>query len=348
MIPLLDNCKLATDLDFDGFSVKNSGKFLPVPSNAVGTDDPRLIDQRNILNGTVTNASVASTAAIDQSKLDLNGNIPTVWLGNTSIQAAQGNLVQLASLKGANNGYAALDANGRILASNMPSTGPQSGTVGAVSLSLPSKEFNVTTSSLVSGAGTLTAAWQNQPDNSWFGVFGPLGTSPLADVPSFLTKQIPMDIMPDIDASKFTSGIFPVAMLPIVVGMGVGHAKGLLPDPNPAKGEPANASDYLGRDGKWKPMQISVTYQPTLPDVQIILQTYIGTDTASILITCSNKKALIFYLQEPTYSNTPYMETQNPTVLSLAVGTIIHAYSAKAGYNNSGITTYTVPPPPNI
>lgn len=346
MNPLIDNALLVTDLDCDGFKILNPGDFDPPPSNAVGTDDPRLTDARNIINGSVTNESVHSNAGIVQSKLDLNGNIPAAWLGTGANQAAQGNLVQLLSLKGAANGYAPLDANGRIDAGDLPSTGPGAGTVNSVKLSLPFAEFNVTVGE-VTTIGDLTAVWKTQANNSWYGCHGPIGLNPLANVASFLTKQIPVELVPDtLPGSIFTSGLFPVSMLPLVKGLGVNHAIGILPDPNPAKNEPATPSDYFGRDAKWKPMQIAVAYQPTLPNVQIVLQSYFNGN-ANIVLSCPTKDSLIFFLIAPTFSSSSFAETPNSSVKLVEPGNIIHAYAAKQGYNNSGITSFTVPPVPN-
>ena len=46
--------------------------FIPVPSNPITEGDSRLSDARPVINGSVTNLSVAGNAGIQQSKLNLN------------------------------------------------------------------------------------------------------------------------------------------------------------------------------------------------------------------------------------------------------------------------------------
>src|SRR4030095_11876313 len=113
MIFTLDNGLLESDLDCRDFDLNNVGFVDPVPPNLVSSDDPRLSDARNPLPGSVTNASVALNAGILQEKLNLNGNIPTAWLGTTSTTAARGDLAEYLAHKAQPNGYAPLDGAGK-------------------------------------------------------------------------------------------------------------------------------------------------------------------------------------------------------------------------------------------
>ena len=344
---LLENLQLANELDFDGFGLTNPGEFLPVPSNLVSATDTRLTDSRSVPDGSVTDESVSPTAAIQQDKLNLNGDIPVPWLGNGSDQAAQGDLVELVANKGIAGGYAGLDSNGRVATAELPTTGPEAGTLSEVSLSLPSKEFTVTVKTVNTGASTLTADWKDQPDNSWFGVFGPVGMVATPDRPSFLTKQIPPEIVPDLDAAKFTTGMFPVERFPIMVGMGVDHAQGLLPDPGLTVNDTGDPTDYLGRDGTWKRVSTDNPIQPQVPNVQITLLSYFNGQ-ARIQLYCPLKNALIFYLALNPLADPPpqpYNETANPTILLVNPSYTVVAYAAKAGYNNSNFTNFTIPQP---
>lgn len=347
---LLENPKLANELDFNGFDLKNAGDFTPAPSNLVSSDDTRLTDGRPVPNDSVTDESVSPVAAIQQDKLDLDGDIPVPWLGDGSGEAAQGDLVERITNKGVAGGYAALDSNGRIATADLPTTGPDTGTLSEVGLSMPSLEFDVTVKTVNSGAGTLTAVWQDQPDNSWFGVFGPVGMVSPMDRPSFLTKQIPPSIIPDLDAAKFTTGTFPVSMFPVVVGMGVGHMQGLLPDPGLTVDDTGDPTDYLGRDGTWKRVNTDNPIQPQVPNVQITLLSYFNGQ-ARIRLYCPLKNSLIFYLALNPLADPPpqpYNETANPTVILVNPFYTVVAYAAKAGYNNSSITNFTVPQHPTL
>jgi hypothetical protein len=137
VITLLQDAKMVTDLDAGEKVLTNVGKLLPVPNTMVDTEDPRMTDGREILDGTVTDLSVAATAAIEQSKLSLDGNIPTSWLGSDEKTAARGDLVERVASKGAIGGYAALGVSAKLSAGNLPTTGPQLGTVTRVGLSMP-------------------------------------------------------------------------------------------------------------------------------------------------------------------------------------------------------------------
>jgi hypothetical protein len=240
-----------------------------------------------------------------------------------------------------------LDANGLTEASQLPSTGPGAGTLNTLKLAMPI-EFKPA-SPIVEDNGSFNVEWEDQPNNSWLGVAGPIGFNPVPDVPSFLTKQIPPSLMPDIDATKFSSGTFALTRLPIVTPLGVGHAKGMVPDPGGLNGS-GDVSDYMARDGTWRRVNTDIPYQPMLPNVQITLQ-YYQNDLAMVTLFCPQKHSRLFYLIqdiEGTPIVTPYMEApKNPLTISVTPRFTVLAYAAKAGYNNSIVTSYMVPTPPN-
>src|ERR1043165_1644705 len=132
MIPLIENGKLVTPLDCNGKIILNVKSVSPLPPGVIDTTDSRLSDKRNPVDGSVTDASVAATANIVQSKVNLDGTMPSAWIGSGSNQAAQGDLVERVANKGSNSGYVALDANGQLAVGNLPSTGPEIGTVTMV------------------------------------------------------------------------------------------------------------------------------------------------------------------------------------------------------------------------
>ena len=120
MINALDNGIMVTDLDANNLRILNLAHISPPPIDLVTTDDPRLSDARVPLDGSVTNSSVAPTALIDQSKLNLNGDIPLIWLGLDATHAAPGNLVEYLTNKGVPNGYAELDGTGKVPGRSAP------------------------------------------------------------------------------------------------------------------------------------------------------------------------------------------------------------------------------------
>src|SRR5215467_13902418 len=213
-------------------------------------------DKRNVPDNSVTDDSVSPTAGIQQSKINFISPVPAQMLGTNPGQAAPGNTIEKTARKGVNSGYAGLDSSGKVLASKLPALGPGAGTVTDVKLQMP-PQFSV--------SGLFAVAWQNAPDNSWFGVNGPVGLGGLL-VPSFITNQIPPSLVPSLSGSKFTTGVFDVEQLPPMVGMGVGHTKGLVTDPGQGEG---NVTDYLGRDAKWRSVNRNIAYQPQLPTPDI-------------------------------------------------------------------------------
>ena len=327
--------ELVTDLDCNNFKITNLNGFDAIPPTIVGNDDPRLSDKRNVPNGSITDASVSATAAIDQSKLNLaGGTIPNQWIGTHSYQAAKGSLVERVANKNVANGYARLDSNGLLDLSVLPFTGPQTGTVTIINLDFPDEFFFV--------PFIHTAFWDNIPNNTWFGVNGPSGFGTTGR-PGFVSKQIPIDLIPSLDASIFITGIFDLARLPVMQGLGVGHAKGIVPDPGDGKSTPSDGTDYLARDATYKPVTVGNPIQPFVPKVHITFLSFYRDQTYIEVRSHLRKSNLFYRITAEVYQQA---DTDRITLL-LDPGTIVNAYAAKAGYNNSPIAQFVVPANPN-
>ena len=340
MSQLIQDAALGTDLDAAGYRILNLGGLIPPPSNLCAIDDPRLSDARAPLDGSVTDASVASGAGITQDKLNLNGVIPTSWLDKLVGTAAPGDLAEYISNKGQPNGYASLDGSGKVPAAQMP-VGAGFGTVTSVGLALP-KEF--TAGSPVTGAGNLTADWISIPDQTWFGNIS--GTS---GPPEFLSSPIPIGLIPGLPASQITSGMFPAAMVPIAIGLGGAHEPGLVPDPGPGGGG-ALATDYLARDMTYKPMPIPpspVGYQPNLPDPVINVPSQSGTSTGAgfIYVIPQNSIGGVSWFFSTSSATGPYRELVGSSSVTVQPLQSVWFYAARAGYNNSNTASYTNPNP---
>lgn len=335
MIALIENGKLATALDANNFNLENVSALEPVPPNLVETDDPRLADDRMPLAGSVTNDSIDPAAGIEQSKLDLNGDIPATWLGTTSTTAAQGDLAELKANKGQPDGYASLDGGGKIPAAQLPS-GVGAGTVTSVALSMPA-DFTVS-GSPITGSGTLTAAWAPivSADPQWFGRKGGAGT------PQFYSDELPIELIPQLDADQVASGEFDPDRLPEAVGFGVGHASGAVPDPGDGSGG-ALATDYLARDMTYKPLpDLSIPYQPTVDDPVLSPSANI-TGPQTVVFSCPTVGATIFY--SLTSDSADFIEVPDVGYISLDPLATVWSYAAHSGYNNSDIVDYTNPNP---
>ena len=251
MSQLIEDATLGTDLDGGGKDINNVNAMTPAPSNLVATTDPRMSDARIPLDGSVTNAKVASGAAITQDKLNLNGSIPPAWLGSSSGQAGSGNLTEYLAHKGQPNGYASLDGSGKVPAGQMP-VGAGFGTVTSVGLAVPGTFTMTGDPSPITGAGAFAFDWISQAAEAWFG-------NPFAfpAAPQFNTAPLPVGLIPSLDASILTTGTLLAVLLPIAVGLGIGHAAGAVPDPGDGSGG-ALATDYLARDMSYKPIPAAV------------------------------------------------------------------------------------------
>lgn len=335
MTPIIEDAVLGSDLDARHYDFLNLGIIFPTPSNLAASDDVRLTDARQPLPGSVTNDSVAAGAAILQSKLDLSGDIPPAWLGVTDTTAAQGDLAEYISNKGAINGYASLGATGKVPTEQLPAT-TGTGTVTSVGLTMPS-QFLVS-GSPITGAGAFAVTWAGVADLSWFGnMEGAVGP------PQFYTDPLPVSLIPDLDASIVTSGVFDPVLLPVAVGLGGSHAPGAVPDPGDGTGG-ALATDYLARDMTYKPApDLGVTYQPTIPN-----PTFGTSDnvTGPISVTMQSTVSDVIFFYSLTSASTGFLEFPSSGYISLAAGAQMWAYAAHSGYNNSAIVTMTNSNPP--
>lgn len=322
----LENGVLQSDLDAQNFSLLNLGFIDPVPSNLVENDDPRLSDARAPLDGSVTNASVAAGAAIAQSKLNLNGTMPSGWFGTSSTTAARGDLAEYKANKGAANGYAPLDGSGKVPAALLP-TGVGTGTITSVGITMPA-EFTVT-GSPVTSVGTIAIGWAAAPPYSWFG-----NDSGSPAIPSFKTTPFPVSVIPNLDAAKITSGVLAAARLPVAIGVGGSHAIGAVPDP----GAVGTADDYLARDMTYKAKPtIGPTYQPTVPNPTL---TAVGVGAGGTFVSITDALPGVALFYSLTSASTGFLPYTTP--VSVALGNTIWAYGARLGFNNSLISSMTV------
>lgn len=335
MTPIIEDAILGSDLDAKQFSLLNLAGLDPIPANLVQSDNPGLTDSRIPLDGSVTNASVAGGAAIDQSKLNLDGDIPPAWLGTAAGTAAQGDLAEYLSNKNQPNGYCGLNAGGKVAAAQLPGTAG-SGTVTSVGLQLP-LDFAIS-GSPVTAAGIIHVAWENVGAASWFG-------NPLAvpGNPHFINTPLPISLIPDFDTAQVTSGIFDPALLPVAVGLGVSHAPGIAPDPGDGSGG-ALATDYLARDMSYKPVPaIGPAYQPTIPDPTFGISPNL---TGPVMVTAISTIKDVIFFYSLTSAATGFAEFPEAGYVSLPGGDSIWVYAAHPGYNNSNVVTMTNSNPP--
>jgi len=338
MTPILEEAALGSDLDCQNFDLRNIGHMYPVPVGLVDKNDPTLYDPRVPPFASVTNDSVSPVAEISQSKLNLNDVIPPAWLATDG--AAKGSSSEFRSRKGTPNGYAALDAAGKLLSSNV-TAGAGLGTVTSVALLLPPE---LAETPPITDSGAFSPQWNDVPDGSWFGVHG-VGLDGILK-PSFKVERMPPGIMPPLDASKFVTGVFPPEMLPVAVGIGADHAPGAVPDP----GEIGEPTDYLGRDMEWHTFQADVEYQPTCPKPVITLDTWSKTEVLVTVRSPLRDSALFIRVNTGAWKQgqVKYHGVVTEDVhdtISVNDGDIIWAYAAKAGYNNSDFANWRVVTP---
>ena len=334
VLRILENAALDTDMDCQHHVIRNAGTFVPVPPPLLSVNDFTLDNRRPVPDGSVTDDSVAATAGIQQSKLSLNGVIPTAWLGTGSNQAGQGNLVQFVSPKGATNGYSPLDATGKIPVTHIPAS-LSGGTGSVTSVSLSVAPGIAVSGSPITGSGEFITVFKGQPSPVWF------GNNP----PRFNGAPVPNALVPSLDAATVTTGTFDPARLPIAVGVGVSNAPGAVPAPGDGISglAPGHPRDYLARDMSWRAVRASLDYQPNVPAVQI---TFVSYYLAQAYINLSEKLkgAPIFYeVTPPGGTSGPVQTTDTSVTILVDQGARIDAYAAKAGYNMSLISTYTVP-----
>lgn len=359
MIPILEDAILGNDLDCQNYSLLNIGAMVPVPDNLVAVDDPRLDGGATPLDGSVTNESVAATAGIDQSKLNMNGAIPAAWLSSSLELAAPGNLAEYHSRKGAPNGYAALDADGKIAASHF-TPGDAIGSVTAVGLNFmtPLRNFGP---DIITGSGTFDVRWKtNTPGLCWFGWDGTIDPQhPDIFRPFYVANQLVGGMVSGLPCSKFTSGVFARSLCPVARGLGEFHRRGMVPDP----GATGAKGMYLGRDMNWHHFVVNdpaLAHQPKVPDVTIVLDWWephipkLHDPTlvkAHVTIRTLLNGASLFYRVTPQDDDTPlpfqmalHKKTPDDVHITLEVNDhdFIEAYASKTGYNNSDIEQWEV------
>jgi hypothetical protein len=332
MTPLLENAAMVTNLDGRFNDLLNIGAVIPPPPDLVIEGDPRLSDARAPLPGSVTNVSVAATAAIVQSKLDLNGDIPISWLGTTSGDAAQGDLAEYHFNKDQPNGYASLDGTGHLPVSELP-LGGGTGTITSIGLTMPGT-FGVT-GSPVTASGIISVSWNAVPDGSWFG-----NSTGSSAAPAFNTAPIPLSLVPNLDASQVTSGVFAAARIPLAVGVGAGHAPGAAPDP----GATGSELDYLGRDMTYHPVpSFGPGYQPVVPSPVLAINT--GPPPYLVSVISSLEGVSMFYaINHPIPG--AFSPVPDDGIIELQLGQRAYCYSAKAGYTNSPLVYIDAPVAP--
>lgn len=332
MTPILDSAALSSDLDANNFRILNLGKLLPPPPNLVGINDPVMSNARQIPDGSVTNDSVAVTAGITQDKLLLDGSIPTPWLGTGSNQAAQGDLVERGSNKDIPNGYAGADDNG-LIPEGVLNPGIAAGSANTVYLMMP-PELPISSGNPIKDSDTFVVDWADVPNESWFGVTG-FESSLLSSVkPGFLVSRIPLSLIPGLDASKVTSGVFNQERFPVCIGLGVDHSLGFVPDP----GQYGDSHDYLGRDMEWHTFTQNQSYQPTVPDVLI----QINSDN-SVTIRSTLKGSTLFYRTGANFVRATPGTSDVKITLPILINNFVQAYASKPGYNNSPIASLVIP-----
>lgn len=336
MINIVEDAILGNDLDGQFYSLLNVKSIDPVPANLVTSDDVRLTDAREPAPGSVVNASVAAAAAIDQSKLALNGQIPSAWLGTSPGTAARGDLAEYIANKNQPNGYAGLDSTGQIPSAMLPDSVGLA-TVNSVGLSMPTADF-VVTNSPITTSGTISVQWKLLDGEAWFGAL----TAGVA--PTFQYGAIPLALIPNLAAGQVTSGEFDPARLPLFIGVGPTHAIGCVPDPGDGSGG-ALGTDYLARDRTWKPAPIiAVGYQTNLPAPTLtvtdtppggprtVIPGYDTTDPANDQF----QDALFFY-STTAPGTSGFSEFPEVGYVGVALGATIWVYAAHTGFNNSVI-----------
>lgn len=198
--------------------------------------------------------------------------------------------------------------------------------------------------------GDLTAKvnWKPVPNNCWFGINGdtglPSGGPGLAPTdPQFHVEQLPVDLIPPIDAAKFTTGLCDPEVLPIAE-FGEDHHPGMVPDPG-LQGDP---NDYLGRDIDWHHFLSGPPYQPqvTTPSIELIS---IQGNVATVTIRSREPGSILFYRAgRPSFREAPPSGPDIHITLQVPRGILIEAYAAKQGYNNSNVASYTVSDDPGL
>jgi hypothetical protein len=330
MTPIIEDSVLGTDLDAQFHSLLNVASLDPPPPNLATIDDVRLTDVRAPLDGSVVNASVAADAAIDQSKINFNGQIPTAWMGTSSTQAAQGDLAEYIANKNVPGGYVGLDSAGRIPTSALPD-GAGLATLTSVGITLPPElHLGPGDPNPITGSGTWRISWLDMGGAAWFGALA-------AGPPAYQFGPIPVSLVPNLNAGQVTSGQFPPERMTAAI-YGAGSAPGAVPDPGPSTGDP---TDYLSRSMIYRPApSVSAVNQPTLPDPSTSVQ----PDGTNRKVFAGSDIANVVFFWSFTSSGSPFTEFPNPgyVIVNPSGHAYIYIYSSRSGWNNSAIVTQSL------
>lgn len=164
----------------------SGGAAAPTFRALVIADLPTSIPNANLANSAITVS--AGTGLTGGGSVSLGGST-TLNIGNTGVTAGTYNFATIT-----------VNAQGQITSA---SSGSVSGSVSSVALALPLSVFSVSGSPITS-AGTLTGAFVSQTANTFFAA--PNGAG---GVPTF-RAMVAADV-PNLDASKITTGILPIA-----------------------------------------------------------------------------------------------------------------------------------------
>lgn len=331
MIPIIEDSVLGTDLDAQSFSLLNVKSLDPVPPNLATSDDIRLTDARDPAPGSVTNASVAADAAIDQSKLALTGQIPTAWLGTSSTQAAQGDLAEYTSNKNQPGGYAGLDSTGQIPVTVLPDSVGLA-TVTSIGITLP-VELHLAPPVVnpITGSGVFKIAWTDMASAGWFGALA-------AGPPAYQYVPIPISLVPNLNAGQVTSGTFPPERMTVAI-YGAGNAPGAVPDPG--NGSVGLATDYLARNMTFRTAPtVAATNQPSLPNPTLSKQ----ADGSNVKVFAGSTVGTVVFFWSFT-AGSGFAEFPNPgyVVVNPTGHPNIYVYSSRTGWNNSTVVSLAIP-----
>jgi hypothetical protein len=345
---VLNNARLKSDLDAQGHKILNLPNDQPLP--------PPIIP-----SGAITDINVATNAGIQQGKLNLNGMIPTAWLGNTATTAATGNLAEYQSNKAQSNGYCDLDSSGLIPTARFPAL-MGTGTVTSVGIATAN---GVSGSPTITGSGNITIALGNISPTSvvisgsggaGFITFAAQTSNPsvAGNARIFFNSVARLcfgssesggfvmsfegDLLTADRNYKWPDKFGTVAMtvdIPVTfVGVGGSHTAGLVPDP----GSSGTTTDYLARDATWKALPTSNTYQPVVPTVSISPS---ANTTGARTITLGDSLGGVSLFYEIGSNTGPFLPY--PAAISLDPLATIYAYASKSGYTNSVMASYTNP-----
>lgn len=356
MKPSLNKANLRTDLDAQGHKIINLPSDQPLPPQPIA-------------DGSITDVKVHPTAAIQQSKLALTGDIPPSFLGSTGTTAVQGDLGERFSNKDQPNGYPSLDSSAKIHISQLPAlagtgtvttvsvvtangisgTVASSTTTPAITLSLATITPTSITIGGGGGDGFITFAsqtsdptgfatlkiWSDANEKFCFasaGINGTQGFKVKFDGPTLTADRVYH--WPDKFGTIQLDSDIPTAM----VGVGGSHKGGLVID----TGASGSANDYLARDATWKSAATfsAPTYQPQAPTPQLFPTTN-TTGARTVTIGPNGLTGASLFYQVGGGGTGPFIPYT--AGVSVAAGAIIYSYSSKAGYTNSALASYTNP-----